>query len=76
MRLLKQYCVISRKVRVTIQVIVCGDVILCVIEHVSFWGDRRDYWHYLSTGVGGMKQLDDIVKKVQSLAHVSLLNMH
>jgi len=41
-----------------------------VLEHVSFWGDRHDYWHYLSTNVSGMKELNDIVKKVQLLTNV------
>lgn len=38
---------------------------------MSFWGDRRDYWHYLSEGIGRMKVLETIVKQVQTLAHVS-----
>ena len=40
------------------------------LEHVSFWGDRQDYWNYLNTNVSGMKQLNDVVKKAQSLTHV------
>ena len=42
-----------------------------VTEKLSFWGDRRDYWNYLSEGVSRRKTLETVVKKVQSLAHVS-----
>ena len=43
----------------------------CVyLEHVSFWGDRHDYWNYLSSNVASMKQLNDVVKKVQLLTQV------
>lgn len=40
-------------------------------DKLSFWGDRRDYWNYLSEGIGRMKALETIVKQVQTLAHVS-----
>jgi hypothetical protein len=40
-------------------------------EKLSFWGDRRDYWNYLSEGVGRMKTLETIVKRVQTLAHLA-----
>ena len=51
------------------------DVVM-VTEKLSFWGDRRDYWNYLSEGVGRMKTLETIVKRVQTLAHVSHMIMH
>ncbi len=53
-------------------------------EKSSFWGERRDYWHYLSEGVGELKALDSIVKIVQAqqqvregwgLIHVTLENL-
>ena len=47
-----------------------------VTEKLSFWGDRRDYWNYLSEGVGHMKSLETIVKRVQTLAHVSHMIIH
>ena len=48
----------------------CGHC-LQIIEHVSFWGDRQDYWNYLNANVSGMKQVNNVVKKVQSLTQVS-----
>ena len=45
-------------------------VYIIYLEHVSFWGDRHDYWNYLTSNVGSMKQLNDVVKKVQSLTQV------
>ncbi len=39
-------------------------------EKSSFWGERRDYWHYLSEGVGELKGLDSIVKIVQAQQQV------
>ena len=51
-------------------VMVAMDIVV-VTEKLSFWGDRRDYWNYLSEGVGRMKTLETIVKQVQTLAHVS-----
>ena len=37
---------------------------------MSFWGERRDYWNYLSESVGEMKALDTIVKLVQTQPQV------
>ena len=45
--------------------------VVVVTEKLSFWGDRRDYWNYLSEGVARMKTLETIVKSVQTLAQVS-----
>ena len=45
--------------------------VVMATEKLSFWGDRRDYWNYLSEGVARMKSLEIIVKRVQTLAHVS-----
>ncbi len=39
-------------------------------EKSSFWGDKRDYWHYLSEGVGEIKALDSVVKIVQAQSQV------
>lgn len=39
-------------------------------EKSSFWGERRDYWHYLSEGIGELKALGSIIKKVQSQSQV------
>lgn len=54
--------------------LVHGDVTMWSLftnsEHASFWGDRQDYWNYLNTNITGMKQLSDVVKKVQSLTQV------
>lgn len=38
------------------------------LEKQSFWGERKDYFHYLSEG--GIKSLDPLIKKVNSLAEV------
>lgn len=48
----------------------------CILRHqqkekVSFWGERRDYWHYLSEGVGSMKTFDAITKHVQTLTQLT-----
>ena len=42
-----------------------------LLEKVNFWGERRDYWHYLSEVVSKMKTLDGCVKRVQGLSQVS-----
>ena len=39
-------------------------------DKVSFWGERRDYWHYLSEEVGGVKSLGGITKQVQAIPQV------
>jgi len=40
-------------------------------ERVSFWGERRDYWSYLNEGVGGMRTLGNITKRVQALPQLT-----
>ncbi len=41
-----------------------------VSDKVSFWGERRDYWSYLSEVVSKMKTLDGCVKRVQGISQV------
>lgn len=41
-------------------------------EKVNFWGERRDYWHYLTEGLGNIKELDSCVKIVQALPQVGV----
>ena len=45
-------------------------VLLHIAEKMSFWGERRDYWSYLSESVGDMKTLDGCVKIIQALLQV------
>eukprot|EP00731_Ephydatia_muelleri_P012846 Em0007g156a len=40
-------------------------------ERLSFWGERRDYWGYLSEGCAGNKALDPIIKHIQSSTQVA-----
>ena len=61
---------------VTVSMVTGFTDVVMVTEKLSFWGDRRDYWNYLSEGVGRMKTLETIVKRVQTLAHVSHMIMH
>jgi len=44
---------------------------VCYTERVSFWGERRDYWSYLNEGVGGMRTLGNITKRVQALPQLT-----
>ena len=63
----------SERFRVTTQcfLLCIGELPWDLSDKLSFWGDRRDYWNYLSEGIGRMKALETIVKQVQTLAHVS-----
>lgn len=45
-------------------------------EKVNFWGERRDYWHYLTEGLGNMKELDSCVKIVQVLPQVGEIMLY
>ena len=39
-------------------------------DKLSFWGERRDYWHFLSEAVGKMKGLEECVRRTQYLPQV------
>ena len=43
--------------------------IICT-EKLSFWGERRDYFHYLSDQIADMKALESCCKKVNSYPKV------
>ena len=40
------------------------------LEKQSFWGDRKDYFHYLTEG--GVKSLEPLIKKVTGSVEVWL----
>ena len=39
-------------------------------EKLTFWGERKDYFHYLSEGLGSLKTLDIPIKRVQGMNEV------
>ena len=43
----------------------------CLVEKLSFWGERKDYWHWMAEVAGGIKTLEQLVKKVQAISEVS-----
>ncbi|XP_019854093.1 PREDICTED: FYVE and coiled-coil domain-containing protein 1-like [Amphimedon queenslandica] len=39
-------------------------------EKLSFWGERRDYYHYIMENLSGLKNFEQIVKRVQGLSEI------
>ena len=42
-------------------------------EKISFWGERKDYWHYMTEDLQGMRELSQSVKSIQAKPEVSSL---
>lgn len=40
------------------------------LEKLSFWGERKDYYHYMTENLSGLKTFDHMVKRVQGLTEV------
>ena len=40
------------------------------VEKLSFWGERKDYWHWMAEVAGGIKTLEQLVKRVQGFSEV------
>ena len=48
----------------------CVSSQILLAEKVTFWGEKKDYYHYLTENVDGLKSLDQVIKKVQALTEV------
>ena len=42
-----------------------------IVEKLSFWGERKDYWHWMAEVAGGIKTLEQLVKRVQGFSEVT-----
>ena len=40
-------------------------------DKVNFWGEKRDYYHFLTQSISGRKDLEQEAKKIQGFPKVS-----